>query len=88
MIWDELGELTAKQKQLVSVLEVAKLEAHLPYAGRFPGRPPENRIAICTRLRHEDGLQHGDHTHTAGSVGKRPNDPAALRMGAKGRRAE
>lgn len=25
MIWDELGELTAKQKQLVSVLEVAKL---------------------------------------------------------------
>jgi hypothetical protein len=32
---------------LVSVLEFAKLEEHLPYAGRFPGRPPEDRIAIA-----------------------------------------
>jgi hypothetical protein len=32
MIWEELGQLTAKQKRLVSVLEVAKLEEHLPYA--------------------------------------------------------
>ena len=47
MIWEELGELTAKQKLLVSVLELAKLEEHLPYAGRFPGRPPEDRIAIA-----------------------------------------
>jgi hypothetical protein len=47
MIWEQLGELTAKQKLLVSVLEVAKLEAHLPYAGRFPGRPPEDRIAMA-----------------------------------------
>ena len=47
MIWDELGELTAKQKQLVTVLEVAKLEEHLPYAGRYPGRPLEDRAAIA-----------------------------------------
>ena len=47
MIWEELGELTAKQKLLVSVLELAKLEEHLPYAGRFPGRPPEDRIAVA-----------------------------------------
>jgi hypothetical protein len=47
MIWEELGELTAKQKRLVRVLEVAKLEAHLPYAGRFPGRPPEDRMAMA-----------------------------------------
>lgn len=47
MIWEELGELTAKQRLLVSVLEFAKLEEHLPYAGRFPGRPPEDRIAIA-----------------------------------------
>ncbi|MCF6229214.1 MAG: transposase [Gammaproteobacteria bacterium] len=47
IIRKELGELTAKQKQLVSVLEVAKLEEHLPYAGRYPGRPPEDRIAIA-----------------------------------------
>lgn len=47
MIWEELGELTQKQKLLVNVLELAKLEEHLPYAGRFPGRPCEDRIAIA-----------------------------------------
>jgi hypothetical protein len=47
MIWEELGQLTAKQKRLVNVLEVSKLEEHLPYAGRFPGRPPEDRIAMA-----------------------------------------
>ena len=47
MIWEEFGELTAKQRLLVSVLEFAKLEEHLPYSGRFPGRPPEDRIAIA-----------------------------------------
>jgi len=48
MIWDELGELTAKQKQLINVLEVARLEEHLPsYTGRYPGRPPEDRVAIA-----------------------------------------
>lgn len=47
MIWDELGALTEKQKLLVNVLEFAKLEEHLPYAGRYPGRPLEDRIAIA-----------------------------------------
>ncbi len=47
MIWTELGELTAKQKQLINVLEVAKLEEHLPYAGGYPGRPLEDRVAIA-----------------------------------------
>lgn len=48
MIWDELGELTAKQKQLINVLEVARLEEHLPsYTGRYPGRPLEDRVAIA-----------------------------------------
>ncbi len=47
MMWEELGELTVKQKLLVNVLEFAKLEEHLPYAGRFPGHPPEDRIAIA-----------------------------------------
>ena len=47
MIWDELGALTEKQKLLVNVLEFAKLEEHLPYAGRYPGRPLEDRLAIA-----------------------------------------
>ena len=44
---DELGELTAKQKQLINVLEVARLEEHLPNTGRYPGRPQEDRVAIA-----------------------------------------
>ncbi len=44
---EELGELTDKQKQLVEVLELAQIEAHLPYVGRVPGRPLENRHAIA-----------------------------------------
>lgn len=47
MIWDELGELTAKQKQLVTVLEVTRPEEHFPNAGRYPGRPLEDRVAIA-----------------------------------------
>lgn len=47
LIEEELGALTAKQKLLVNVLEYTKLEEHLPYAGRFPGRPLEDRIAIA-----------------------------------------
>ena len=47
MIWDELGELTAKQKLLVTVLETIKLEEYLPYIGRVPGRPLEDRTAIA-----------------------------------------
>jgi transposase len=44
---EELGELTKKQKQLVEVLELAEVEAHLPYVGRVPGRPLESRSAIA-----------------------------------------
>jgi hypothetical protein len=47
MMREELGELTAKQKLLVNVLEFAKLEEYLPYAGRYPGRPAEDRTAIA-----------------------------------------
>ncbi len=44
---EELGELTDKQKLLVKVLEQIKLEVYFPYAGRFPGRPQEDRVAIA-----------------------------------------
>jgi len=44
---EELGELTDKQKQLVEVLDLVQIEAHLPYVGRVPGRPPESRSAIA-----------------------------------------
>ncbi len=47
MIQNELGELTVRQKQLINVLEVARLEEHLPGTGQYPGRPPEDRVAIA-----------------------------------------
>ena len=47
MLWEELGELTAKQMLLVSVLEMAKLEEHLPSISGFPGCPLEDRVAIA-----------------------------------------
>ncbi len=47
MLWEELGELTQKQQLLVNVLELAKLEEYFPYAGRLPGRPLDDRIAIA-----------------------------------------
>jgi len=42
-----LGEFTDKQQQLIRVLEVAQIETHIPYVGRGPGRPLENRAAMA-----------------------------------------
>ena len=47
MIWDELCELTAKQKLLISVLETIKLEEYFPYISRAPGCPLEDCTAIA-----------------------------------------
>ena len=47
MLWEELGELTAKQKLLVSVLEMTKLEEHIPIISGYPGRPLEDRVSIA-----------------------------------------
>ena len=44
---EELGPLTQKQQQLVEVLEVARIEKHLPYSGQVPGRPLADRCAIA-----------------------------------------
>jgi hypothetical protein len=44
---EELGEFTEKQQQLVEVLEVAQIEAHISYTGRGPGRPSKDRCAIA-----------------------------------------
>jgi hypothetical protein len=43
----ELGELSAKQKQLVKILELLQLEHFLKGRQRVVGRPPEDRQAIA-----------------------------------------
>lgn len=42
-----LGNLSKKQQQLIEVLELAQIERHIPYVGRVPGRPMEDRCAIA-----------------------------------------
>jgi len=44
---EELGELTSKQKLLVTVLEVIRIEEHIPSYFRLPGRPLSDRIAVA-----------------------------------------
>ena len=43
---EELGELTAKQQQLVTTLDVIRLEEHISSYFRWPGRPKSDRVAI------------------------------------------
>lgn len=44
---EELGELTAKQEQLITVLEVLRIEEHIPSHFHLPGRPRSDRVAIA-----------------------------------------
>jgi len=44
---EELGELTTKQKLLITVLEVLRIEEHIPSHFRLPGRPLSDRVAIA-----------------------------------------
>ena len=43
----ELGLLTKKQQQLITVLEMVRLEEHIPSVRGFPGRPKKDRVAIA-----------------------------------------
>ena len=44
---EDLGPLSKKQQQLITILEVIRIENHLrSYAG-MPGRPPKDRVAIA-----------------------------------------
>ncbi len=44
---EELGPLSKKQRQLITILEVVRVEKHLrSYAG-MPGRPLKDRVAIA-----------------------------------------
>jgi len=44
---EELGELTEKQQLLITVLEMLRLEEHLPSYIGLAGRPPSDRVAIA-----------------------------------------
>jgi transposase len=44
---EELGELTEKQRQLISVLELVRVEEFLSRGYGFAGRPAEDRTAIA-----------------------------------------
>lgn len=44
---EELGELTEKQQQLISILELVRVEEFLHQQYGYPGRPPADRAAIA-----------------------------------------
>ena len=44
---EELGPLTEKQQQLVTVLEIVRLEAFLRHWPGMVGRPPSDRAALA-----------------------------------------
>ena len=44
---EELGELSQKQKQLVTVLEIVRVEDFIYSFKGFPGRPTKDRVAIA-----------------------------------------
>jgi len=44
---EELGELTAKQQELITTLELIRIEEFILSSYGYPGRPPEDRAAIA-----------------------------------------
>jgi len=44
---EELGELTAKQQELVTTLEITRIEEFIPSSAGYPGRRPKDRGAIA-----------------------------------------
>jgi transposase len=44
---EELGPLTGKQQELVTLLEVVRIEEFIYSSRGFPGRPPQDRTAIA-----------------------------------------
>ncbi|SHE23182.1 transposase [methanotrophic endosymbiont of Bathymodiolus puteoserpentis (Logatchev)] len=44
---EELGELTAKQQELITTLELIRIEEFILSSYGYPGRPPEDRTAIA-----------------------------------------
>jgi transposase len=44
---EELGPLTEKQQELVSTLEIVRIEEFIYSSRGFPGRPPQDRTAIA-----------------------------------------
>ncbi len=44
---EELGELTNKQQELVTTLEMIRIEEFILSSSGYPGRRPEDRVAIA-----------------------------------------
>ena len=44
---EELGPLTEKQQELVTILELIRIEEFIVSSRGYPGRPPQDRTAIA-----------------------------------------
>ncbi len=50
LLEEELDHLTQKQQQLITVLELVRIEEFVHYYRGYPGRPPKNRPEIARAL--------------------------------------
>ena len=59
---EELGELTEKQRQVVAVLELVRVEEFLRTSDGWPGRPPADRTAIARAFvaKQVDSVRNGN----------------------------
>jgi hypothetical protein len=46
-IIEELGPLTQKQQELITILEILHIEVFIDSSKGYPGRPPKDRVAIA-----------------------------------------
>ena len=85
MIQEEVGFLTKKQMQLIQVLEVAQLEAYIPSAYGYPGRPTKCRVAIARAFVAKSVY---NMTTTRMLIDRLISDPATRRICGWERKAE
>jgi hypothetical protein len=77
---EELGELTEKPQNLITTLELARIEEHIACSLGWPGRPPAER-GLGARLCGEDDLQYANDASVARSIGVGYTVKATLRLG-------
>jgi hypothetical protein len=53
---EELGPLTEKQQELVTILELIRIEEFIYSSRGFPGRPPQDRTAIARALLNKSDI--------------------------------
>ena len=66
---EQLGELTGKERDLISNLELIRIEKFAKYSCSLYGRPPKERAAIGQGFYCQSHIQYADDTRVVGPSG-------------------